>query len=126
MNATYYKTKLDTLENVWHLPAVEIGLKANYKAMKDLNFSASFNIIGERVALMPDFNIDEISGEIIFVENTKLLKPVFDFNLGANYTLNSRWHFFSTVQNIFASKYYIYYGYPLHGINVRVGVGYSF
>jgi hypothetical protein len=56
----------------------------------------------------------------------KMLKSVADFNLGGNYQLNKRLHFFARIQNIFAAKYYQWSGYPMQGINFRVGAGYSF
>ena len=123
--AAYYGWKTDSLEKAWHKPNMELGLRAVYKATNDLHFSAAFNVLGERFAFMPPETVERNSeNKIIF--NTKKLSPVYDFNLSANYTLNSRWHFFCTAQNLFASKYYQYNGYPMHGINVRVGVGVSF
>jgi hypothetical protein len=112
LRAAYYGWQTDTLEKAWHKPNMEIGIRALYKATRDLHFSAAFNVLGERSAILPD--------------SVKTLKPVYDFNLGVNYLITSRLHFFATVQNIFVSKYYIYNGYPMHGINARAGVGFSF
>jgi len=125
LRAAYYGWKTDSLEKAWHKPNMELGFRAIYKATKDLHFSAVFNVLGERFALIPP-EIVEIDGNKQIITNTKILKPVYDFNLGANYTLNSRWHFFCTIQNLFASKYYQFNGYPMHGINARIGAGYSF
>jgi hypothetical protein len=113
LRAASYGWQPDSLEKAWHKPNMELGLRAIYKATRDLHFSMAFNILGERLAITPD--------------EVKTLKPVYDFNIGANYSMNSRWHFFATVQNIFASKnYMLYNGYPMQGINARAGVGFSF
>ena len=118
----YYSTKLDSIDNVWHLPAVELGFRTNIKVMRDLNLVASFNVMGERYAMMPP----EYADNQIVIYEQKRLKPVFDFNVDANYTLNSRWNLFASVHNIIASKFYLYNGYPMHGINMRAGVGFCF
>ena len=127
LRAAYFGWNTETEEKAWHKPNMELGIRANYTATRDLQFIAAFNVLGGREALMPDDSY-KIYQSIApqSQTNTIKLKTVFDFNLGANYTLNSRWHFFATAQNIFVSKYYLYYGYPTYGINMRVGAGYSF
>lgn len=112
LRGAYYGWDMDSLQKAWHKPDMEIGLRAAYKVTRDLTLSAAVNMLGERYAPIP--------GEI------KKLDSVFDFNLGAGYTLNSRWNFFGNIQNMFAAKYYRFQGYPMHGVNFRVGVGYSF
>ena len=112
LRGAYYGWDLDSLKHAWHKPDMEVGLRVGYDVSRDLTITGGINILGRRFAQIP--------GEI------KTLDPVYDFNLGANYTLNSRWHFFGTIQNMLASKYYRYQGYPMQGINFRAGLGYSF
>lgn len=112
LRGAYYGWDLDSLQHAWHKPDMEIGMRAAYKVSRDLTVTGAINLLGERYAQIP--------GEV------KKLDSVFDFNLGANYTLNSRWHFFGNIQNMFAAKYYRYQGYPMHEVNFRAGVGYSF
>ena len=126
LRGAYYGWQVDTLEKAWHKPDMEIGLRAAYSATRDLKFTAAINILGERFAQIPTDAIQPTSMLLSPEMEIKRLKPVFDFNVGANYTLNSRWYFFGTIQNLISSKYYKFYGYPMHGINARVGVGYSF
>lgn len=126
LRAAHYGWKTDSLDKAWHKPSMELGIRTIYKATRDLNFSAAFNILGERYYILSLPKVIENEGQAQVVWNTKRIKPVYDFNLGANYTLNSRWNFFCTIQNIFISKCYMYYGYPMHGINMKVGAGFSF
>ncbi len=112
LRGAYYSWDLDSLQYAWHKPNMEIGLRGAYRFSRDLTITGAINLLGERFASIPN--------------EIKKLDPVFDFNLGANYTLNARWSFFGNVQNMFASKYYRYQGYPMQSVNFRAGVGYSF
>ncbi len=112
LRGAYYGWDLDSLQQAWHKPDMELGIRASYKASRDLTLTGAINMLGARYAQIPN--------------EVKKLDSVFDFNFGANYSLNSRWNFFGNVQNLFAAKYYRYQGYPMHGVNFRVGVGYSF
>ena len=115
LKGVYYGWELDVLDHPWHKPEMEIGIRAAYIYNEEWQFDASFNVVGERKAFDPT----QANG-------VKNLKSVADFNLGANYQLNKRLHFFGRIQNIFASKYYPWAGYPMQGFNARVGAGYSF
>ena len=112
LRGAYYGWDLDLMQKAWHKPDMELGLRAAYQVNRDLTLTTALNILGERYAPMP--------------EAVKKLDSVVDFNLGANYTLNKRWNFFGNIQNLFAAKYYRFQGYPMQGVNFRVGVGYSF
>lgn len=112
LRGAYYGWDTDSLEHAWHKPKSEVGARMTYKYNESLTFYTSGNLLGTRYASLP--------GEIV------KLDPVYDFNIGANYNYNKRWHFFGEVRNLAASKYYRWYGYPMHGINGRVGIGYSF
>ncbi|WP_291856673.1 TonB-dependent receptor [Marinilabilia sp.] len=115
LKGAYFGWELDVLEHAWHKPEMEIGLRAGYQFSEELRLDAAFNLLGERKAR--DLNA---------IDGVKMLKSVADFNLGGNYQLNRRLHFFGRIQNIFAAKYYQWSGYPMQGINFRLGAGYSF
>lgn len=115
LKGAYYGWELDVLEHAWHKPEMEIGLRAGYQFSEELRLDAAFNLLGERKAR--DLNS---------LNEMKMLKSVADFNLGGNYQLNKRMHFFARIQNIFAAKYYQWSGYPMQGVNFRIGAGYSF
>ncbi|MGQ1891081.1 TonB-dependent receptor [Thermophagus sp. OGC60D27] len=115
LKGVYYGWTLDNFDYAWHKPEMELGIRAGYTFNEEWRFDASFNVIGERKALnsLQDGDI-------------KNLSSVADFNLSANYQFNKRLHFFGRIQNIFASKFYPWAGYPMQGFNARVGAGYSF
>jgi hypothetical protein len=115
LKGAYYGWKMDQLDEAWHKPDMEIGIRADYIFSEELCFDAAFNVLGARKAYNPSAT-----------DGVKKLKAVTDFNLGANYQFNKRLHFFGRIQNIFAAKYYRWSGYPMQGINMRVGAGYSF
>ena len=112
LRGAYYNWELDSLTNAWHKPQMEVGVRANYALHESVSLFASANIIGERRASLPD--------------GIEKLKPVFDVNAGIDYRRNKRWHFYAEIRNLAASSYYRWYGYPSHGVNGRVGLGYSF
>lgn len=112
LRGAYYGWELDSLPKPWHKPDMELGLRAQYRFNQSLTLHGAVNLMGSRSVYLPEENAT--------------LDPVYDFNLGANYELNKRWHFFGEVRNMVASRYYRWYGYPMHGVNARVGVGYRF
>ena len=112
LRGAYYGWDTDSLEHAWHKPKSEVGARMTYRYNESLTLYVSGNLLGARYASLP--------------EGIEKLDPVYDFNIGANYNYNKRWHFFGEVRNLAASKYYRWYGYPMHGINGRVGIGYSF
>lgn len=117
LKGTYYGWDLDSLEHAYHKPDMKVGFRMNYRYDEALSFFAGINLLGSRMAKVPGLE----NGE-----DAVALKAVYDFNLGAQYRLNSRWNFFGELNNVIASRYNRWYGYPSFGINGRVGVGYSF
>ena len=118
LKGSYYGWKLDSLSHAWQRPDMEAGIRLTYRYDESLTLYGSFNVSGSRNAAIPDLLLPE--------QAVVSLDPVYDFNLGANYSLNKKWHFFGEVRNMLASKYNRWFGYPSHGINAIVGFGYSF
>ncbi len=114
LKGKYNGYNLDNLKEAWHKPEVEIGLTANYEPIEDLWVNLGVYSLGKRFAL------DVESGE------AKQLKSVIDINLGAEYLISSKWTAFAQLNNAIVSKYYQWNGYPMQGLNLMVGVGYSF
>ncbi len=114
LKGKYNGYNLDNLEQAWHKPEVEIGLTANYAPIEDLWVNLGVYSMGKRFAL------DVETGE------AKELKSVIDINLGAEYMISSKWNIFANLNNAIVSKYYQWNGYPMQGLNLKVGVGYSF
>ncbi len=114
LKGKYNGYNLDNLKEAWHKPDVEIGLIANYEPIEDLWVNLGVYSMGKRFAL------DVESNEV------KELKSVIDVNMGAEYLVSSKWTMFAQLNNAIVSKYYQWNGYPMQGLNLRVGVGYSF
>ncbi|MCW3807607.1 TonB-dependent receptor [Plebeiibacterium marinum] len=114
LKGKYNGWSLNTLDEAWHKPEVEIGLTANYSPFEDLWVNLGVYSMGKRKAL------DVSTGGV------KELKSVVDINLGAQYTISSKWNIFASLNNAIVSKYYQWNGYPMQGMNIRAGVGYSF
>lgn len=114
LKGKYSGYNLDQIEEAWHKPEVEVGLTANYAPIEDLWVNLGVYTMGKR------FAYDAATQE------AKELKSVIDINLGAEYTISSKWTMFANLNNAIVSKYYQWNGYPMQGLNVRVGVGYSF
>ncbi len=112
--ATYYGWNTDSLTQAWHKPEMELMVNSRFSPVKDLWIDAGFNVLGKRYAFDPTAIAQ------------KRLDAVFDLNIGAEYNYNSVWSFFARVNNLAASKYYKWNGYPMQGVNVHVGVGISF
>ncbi|TAJ12713.1 TonB-dependent receptor [Marinilabiliaceae bacterium JC017] len=111
---TYSGWNLDSLKHAWHKPEVELNLNGRFMPMENLYVDAGISFLGKRFAFVPEET------------NEKKLDPVVDLNIGAEYRYSSKWTFFAQLNNIAASKYYKWNGYPMQGINVRAGVGFSF
>ncbi len=114
LKGKYNGWNLDKLVQAWHKPEMEIGATANYELFDDLWVNVGLYSIGKRYAL----NVEDGSA--------KELKSVIDLNMGVNYYMSSKWSMFANVNNVLIGKYYQWNGYPLQGLNIRAGVGYSF
>lgn len=112
LRGKYYGWRTDSLSQAWHKPEMEVGARFAYRANESLSLYGAVNLLGSRYVSLP--------------AAAESLDPVYDFNVGANYNLNRRWNFFGEIRNLIASKYNRWYGYPGHGINAIVGLGYSF
>ena len=116
LKGKYNGWNLDNLAQAWHKPEIELGMTANFEAMEDLWLNAGLYSIGKRYV----FDATNLENQ------EKELKSVIDFNLGVNYQVSSKWTAFANVNNLFFAKYYQWNGYPLQGLNMRAGIGYSF
>lgn len=115
LNGAYYGWNLDDLKEAWHMPEVEFGVEANFNILKNLFTSAGVKYLGERSAL-------DVSSQ----DQVKQLKGIVDVNFGGEYYFSKQWSFWASINNLAASKYYKWNGYPMQGLNVKAGVVYSF
>lgn len=115
LHGTYFGWNLDTQEEAWHKPEFEVGIKGSFAFNQYLNFNGSLEYLGERKAYDAMADGDQ-----------KTLDGVFDLNLGADYHFSKQWTFWANINNIAASRYYKWNGYPSQRLNVMAGVIYSF
>lgn len=116
IKGAYYNYSLKLLENPTHMPEYTIGAYASYKPLNNLRVKAGFNTIGKRYALIkPGVNSDYIK-----------LNAVYDISLAAEYDYTKRVSAFVKVNNLIASKYDFWYGYPAHRFNITAGIKYRF
>ena len=118
LKGKYSGWDMDNLEYAWHKPELELGVTANYEVFSDFWVNTGLYSIGKRYAQNVSNNVGD--------NTVKELKGVIDLNMGVNYYLSSKWTMFANVNNVLINKYYQWNGYPVQGLNVRAGVGYSF
>ena len=115
LEGAYYGWNLDDLKEAWHMPEVELGARANFNVLKNVYASLGVKYLGERMA----FDISE-------EDQVKKLKGVVDLNIGGEYYFSKQWSFWVSVNNLAATKYYKWNGYPMQGLNAKAGVIYAF
>jgi len=115
LHGTYFGWNLDTQAAAWHKPEFEIGLKGTFAFNDYINFNGSIGYLGERKAF-----------DVYADNQQKVLDGVFDLNLGADYRFSKQWTFWTNLNNIAASRYYKWNGYPSQRFNVQAGIIYSF
>ncbi|MCT4645780.1 MAG: TonB-dependent receptor, partial [Carboxylicivirga sp.] len=117
LRGAYYGWSLDELDEAWHKPEMKFGASGQFSPMEGLLVKAGVDVLGERKAL----DVSATNGDLI-----KKLKTVVDINLGAEYHFSKQWSFWANVNNVAASKYYKWNGYPMQGLNMKAGIIYSF
>ncbi|MCU4155734.1 hypothetical protein J1N10_07075 [Carboxylicivirga sp. A043] len=116
LNGAYYGWSLDNQADAWHMPEVELGLEGSFNLLDNLYATAGVKYLGERSAL-------DASNATTSV---KSLDGVVDVNLGTEYYFSKQWSFWLSMNNLAASKYYKWNGYPMQGFNAKAGVIFSF
>ena len=115
LSGAYYGWNLDSQEAAWHMPEVEFGLEGKFNLLENLYTSAEIRYLGERLA--QDLSNDDIE---------KTLDGVIDVNINAEFYFSKQWSFWASVNNLTASKYYKWNGYPMQGLNAKAGIVFSF
>lgn len=125
------------LEKPLYKPRWGIGFEGKYilrdKFILDLNASIAFG----RSAISPVTATDSLGNTYISHyevindlqknnEGKKLMKPILNFGVGVEYLINKQLTAFAMVNNIGCQYASTYYNFNNFGINVLVGVSYSF
>ncbi|MCQ2228743.1 MAG: hypothetical protein MJZ13_03230 [Bacteroidales bacterium] len=114
LKGTYYKWKLNYLEEPWYKPNYEAGVDVRFFWNDKLLIKAGVNSVGARYAYNPEKNSKE------------KLDMILDINMGAEYRINSRWTAFLDCNNLAAQDYRKWLGYSSHRVNVLGGITFKF
>ncbi|MDR3189305.1 MAG: hypothetical protein LBT94_09020 [Prevotellaceae bacterium] len=104
----YDTYNMDKLAKPYNRPALDMRLSGAYNLWNKLNFYATFNVYGGYTAL--DFTGKEV----------KRSRGV-DLNLGTSYSFFNSSSVFIQLNNVMASRYQVYNGYPTYGFNAMLG-----
>jgi hypothetical protein len=115
LNGAYYGWNLDEQAEAWHMPEVKLGLEGSFNLLENLYATAGVKYLGERSAF------DVSNGA-----SAKKLDGIIDVNIGAEYYFSKQWSFWASMNNLAASKYYKWNGYPMLGFNAKAGIIFSF
>lgn len=110
----YYGWQTDNEEKAWHKPETELGVTWRFYPTEKLMVDGGLTLLGRRYA--KDMETLE----------AKKLDAVVDLSLGGEYYLSQQFSLFMRMNNLAASKYYRWNGYPSHGFNLLAGMTFSF
>lgn len=96
----------------WQRPTWELSLNTSYRIVKDVNLSLTGFYQNGMMAKLGTFAVE--------------MKNRIDLNLSLSYTYSQWLTLFLTGNNLLNSKYDIYFGYQVQGINAMVGAAISF
>jgi len=112
LDASYSIFGLDSLEEAFHRPALQIKTSAAYQLGEKILVRADLFFIGTQYSNGPSGSVVE-------------LMPTFDANLEAEYRLTKGLAFFARLNNLAAFRYNRYYRYPTIGLTVLGGLSLS-
>lgn len=104
--------------HAWYKPTWTVDFNGKYVFKEKMVFDLNFNLEFGREALIPlstpnEYRID-------------FMKPIIDFGVGFEYIFSKRFSAFARVNNIAGQHYAKYYDFKSYGLNVLLGVTYSF
>lgn len=116
--ANYWLYILKNKAIAWHKPMLEFSFNGEYILKDKWAFDLNFNLGFGRKALM--YNAESKLYE------TKTMKPILDFGIGAEYFISDHFSAFASINNLACQYYSKYYDFRSFGINGMVGITYSF
>ncbi len=114
LRAYYFGWQTDHIEKAWHKPETEFGFTWRFFPVDKLLIEGGLTLLGKRYAYDP------------VMQNARKLDAVADLSIGGEYSINQQFSVFLKMNNMAASKYYRWNGYPSHGINAFGGLTFSF
>jgi uncharacterized protein YxeA len=114
LKANYNNYHLDKEAYAWNRPNFDLTFSTKYNLRNKILVNLDVISIGKRYAKLYDK-----------VENKKELPGIVDFNIGLEYRYTKILSAWLKVNNLTASKYYMWNNYPTQGLNLMVGITYS-
>jgi outer membrane receptor protein involved in Fe transport len=101
-----------------------------FKTSKRLSFNSQLFTAGKRYVkdYTNETRIDPVTqtSSLYVYEKIKQLDPVFDMNIGAQYSVTEKISAFLQLNNLTSSSYSLWNNYPVKGFNVLLGASYNF
>ncbi|MCK9616663.1 MAG: hypothetical protein M0R21_02405 [Lentimicrobiaceae bacterium] len=126
----YYHYSMDKLEKPFHRPDWDLVMQMQFKTSKRLSFNSQLFTAGKRYVkdYTNETRIDPVTqtSSLYVYEKIKQLDPVFDMNIGAQYSVTEKISAFLQLNNLTSSSYSLWNNYPVKGFNVLLGASYNF
>ena len=113
---TFLSYSLDSLAEPYQKPTLSANFGLGVMITNKIRANAKVYYYGERKAANV---VSPIAGDI-------KLDPIFDLNVGVDYSLTDQFNVFLNINNILNQDYQVYYGYPVHGIQIMGGLTFRF
>lgn len=114
LRADWFGYATDTLAAAWHRPAYQVELHAAHNFYKKVKVTPALAMLGGMRAF-DDANSATIT-----------LDPAIDLSLRVDYFISEKALLFIQGANLLSAEYPLYYRYPVRGVQVRVGLSWSF
>jgi len=115
LKADFNSYTMNNLDKPWHLP--------DYNAFAMLKYSIKNKfIVGLELYSSGNRYVQTFNA----TEPVKKLEGLIDMNIGLEYRYTKRLSAFINLNNITSNKYDLWYLYPMHRFNAKIGITYSF
>jgi hypothetical protein len=130
LTGNYYSYDLKKQAKAWNLPSFDAKLGVNYKVDDRLALSADIYLIGERKALVVEYDgfptTPSSYKSFSHRDNIYPMDMVIDLNANATYSISGNLSAFAQLNNFGFQRYERWLGYPVQSFNLLAGISYSF
>jgi len=132
LTGNYYSYETETQTKAWNLPQFDAKLSVGCKVTDRLKFIADIYVIGERIALIKEYEGYDIlypwSSSLIpdILLKSYTLDMIVDLNLKVTYSITNDFSVFAQLNNFGFQSYERWLGYPVQSLKLLGGISYSF
>ncbi|MEL7588911.1 MAG: hypothetical protein AAGU19_19525 [Prolixibacteraceae bacterium] len=129
VKGSYFSYDTEKQIHAWHQPDFESSASVYFTPEGPFTFTVDLYYIGERKALITAERYDEntqATQPAPELDTVWKLKPILDLNFGIEYQYAPKLSFWTKVNNFSAQKYDRWLGYTGKGVNLLLGLSYSF